>query len=85
MIYLVYICVLFAYSVILASTVLVIWSLRNGGPGASLGKAIGSLVFILSLITMLCTGYYSIRYWAQGYFESPASMSMEMHQNTMHH
>lgn len=83
MIYLVYISLLFAYSLVLASTVLVIWSLRNNGAGANLGKSIGSLVFILSLITMLCTGYYSVRYWSEGAFEAPIKLSQEMHQDSM--
>lgn len=83
MIYLVYISLLFAYSLVLASTVLVIWSLRNGGAGVNLGKSIGALVFILSLITMLCTGYYSVRYWSEGAFEAPIKLSQEMHQDSM--
>ena len=83
MIYLVYISVLFAYSVILASTLLVIWSLRNVGPGSSLGKVVGSVIFALSLVSMLCTGYYSINYWAQGSFDTPTSIASEMHHNMM--
>lgn len=69
---------LFALSVLLASTVLVIWSLRNPGNGSVFGKTIGSLVFIASILSLICIGYYGLKYWAQGSFETPAGMSMEM-------
>lgn len=74
---------LLAYSVLLASTVLLIWSLRNEGAGRSLGKVIGSLIFILSFLSMLCIGYYGIKYWAQGNFETPMGMPLEMRKGMM--
>jgi len=81
MMFIMHISALLAYGVLLASTVLLIWSLRNKGEGSVLGKTIGSLVFILSLLSILCIGYYGIKYWVQGDFETPTSMSMEMRQD----
>jgi hypothetical protein len=75
--------ILFALSVLLASTVLIIWSLRNKGAGSSLGKIIGSLVFILSLISILCIGYSGIKFWKQGNMESGSDMSMGMRKEMM--
>lgn len=83
MMFIMHISALFALSVLLGSTVLVIWSLRNNGEGSALGKTIGSLVFVLSLLSMLCIGYYGIKYWIQGNFETPMSMSMPMRQEMM--
>lgn len=83
MMFIMHISALFALSVLLGSTVLVIWSLRNRGEGSALGKAIGSIVFVFSILSLLCISYYGLKYWAQGDFETPASMSMEMRQEMM--
>lgn len=74
---------LFGYSVLLASTALIIWSLRHEGAGSVLGKFVGSFIFILSLLSMLCIAYYGVKYWTQGHFETPTSMPMKMHQEMM--
>ena len=79
--FIMHISALLAYAILLASTVLLIWSLRNEGAGSALGKIIGSLVFILSLLSMICIGYYGIKYWAQGNFETPMGMFMNMHKD----
>ena len=76
--FIMHISALLAYGTLLGSAVLLIWSMRNKGEGSTFGKIIGSLVFFLSLLSMLCIGYYGIKYWAQGNFETPSSMSMEM-------
>ena len=81
--FIMHISALLAYAVLLASTVLLIWSLRNEGEGSSLGKIIGSFVFILSLLSIICIGYYGIKYWTQGNFETPMGMSMEMRKGMM--
>jgi hypothetical protein len=74
---------LFAYSVLLASAVLIIWAMRNEGAGSTLGKTVGSLIFVLSLFSMLCIGFYGIKYWNQGGFETPSEMSMAMRKEMM--
>lgn len=81
--FIMHISALLAYAILLASTVLLIWSLRNEGAGSALGKIIGSFVFILSLLSMICIGYYGIKYWTQGNFETPMGMSMEMRKDMM--
>ena len=81
--FILHISALFAYSVLLASTVLIIWALRHEGPGSALGKFVGSFIFILSLLSMLCIGYYGFKYWTLGHFETPPSMPMEMRQDMM--
>lgn len=81
--FIMHISALFALSVFLASTVLLIWSLRNEGAGKVLGKIIGSIVFVSSLLSLLCIGYYGLKYWAQGNFETPVGMSMEMRKDMM--
>lgn len=81
--FIMHISALFAYSILLASTALIIWSLRHKGDGSALGKFVGSFVFILTLLSMLCIGYYGLKYWTQGNFETPTSAPMEMHPNMM--
>lgn len=83
MIFIMHISALFALSVLLGSTVLVIWSLRNRGEGSTLGKAIGSIVFSFSILSLLCIGYYGLKYWTQGDFETPASIPMQMRNDVM--
>lgn len=53
---------------------LIVWGLRNEGAGVQLAKVLGSLVAIIAMISMLCSSYYVIKYWHEGYFESPAAM-----------
>lgn len=81
--FIMHISALFASSVLLASTALIIWSLQHKGAGSALGNFVGSFVFILSLLSMLCIAYYGLKYWTQGNFETPTSMPMEMHQDMM--
>lgn len=76
--FIMHISALFALSVLLASTVLIIWSLRDPGNESALAKTVGSLVFIASVLSLICIGYYGLKYWAQGNFETPAGMSMPM-------
>ncbi|MBY0272867.1 MAG: hypothetical protein K2X02_05595 [Alphaproteobacteria bacterium] len=81
--FIMHISALFAYSVLLASTALIIWSLRHEGVGSTLGKFVGSFIFILSLLSMLCIAYYGFKDWTQGSFETSTSRPMEMHQEMM--
>lgn len=67
---------------------LFIWALRNKGEGVGLGKFMGFIVVILSVIALLCTTYYGLLYWAQGKFDDPMNnssmpMAMPMNQGTM--
>lgn len=53
---------------------LIIWGLRNQGAGVQLARVLGSLVVIIAVISMLCSSFYVIKYWHEGYFESPAAL-----------
>ncbi len=52
---------------------LLIWGLRNEGAAIQLAKVVGSLVAILAVISMLCSTYYVIKYWHEGYFQTPTA------------
>lgn len=68
-----------------AGTTLYIWSSRNSGIGSGFAKLIGILVIIFSISSTLCTAYYGVKYWSQGYFESPMAMHgmMQMQDKSM--
>lgn len=68
--FMMHISLLFAFSVLLASAILYIWSLRNSGAGIQFAKIISSIIFVLSILSILCISFYGIRYWAQGNFET---------------
>lgn len=53
---------------------LYIWSVRTEGDGVGLAKVFGVLVIIFSLLDILCLAYYGVKYWHEGYFESPVAM-----------
>ncbi len=46
-------------------------------------KKIGALIIVFSILGMVCTGYYTMKYWLQGAFETPSGMSMSMHKDMM--
>lgn len=81
--FIMHISAIMAYLGMIAGTALFILSVRNPGEGSSLGKFIGCLVLILSLLNAICIGFYGAKYWAQGAYESPMSMSMQMHKDMM--
>lgn len=65
-----------------AGTALYIWSGRNEGFGTGLAKLIGVLVIIFSITSTLCTVYYGVKYWWEGYFKTPAIMMQSTPQKT---
>lgn len=46
-------------------------------------KKLGVLIIVFSILGMVCTSYYTMKYWLQGAFESPSGMSMAMHKDMM--
>lgn len=74
---------LFSYSVLLASTVLLIWSFRNKGEGSTLAKVIGSIVFVLSFVSIFSISYCAIKCWSEGKFKTSMSMQDESMQKEM--
>lgn len=66
-----------------AGTAVYIWSDRNNGAGSSLAKIIGTLVILFSVISIFCTVYFGMRYWAEGYYDNPMMMSRMQMQRDM--
>lgn len=56
---------------------ILIWSKVHENVGTSLAKIIGYVIIIVAVINMLCTGYYAIKYWQEGYFDKPSPMMMQ--------
>jgi hypothetical protein len=71
---------LIGYAVILASTALIIWSLRNKGEGTVFGKIVGSLIFLVTLLSILCINYIGYKKWK---FVSEHKPEMEIGQEIM--
>ncbi len=44
------------------------------------GTFIGYFIIIVAFIAILCTGYYTVRYWEDGYFAKPNTAQMVMMQ-----
>lgn len=74
-----------AYSTALVTAVLgfalLAWSRKEAQAGSVL-KAGGIIILTLSVLNLLCIGYYMIRYWEEGYFKAPAILS-PIHQGGM--
>ena len=49
-----------------AGAALLIWAMRNKGTGVLVGKTIGALVTVLSLLGLFCTGYSGVQFWSKG-------------------
>ena len=64
-------------------TALLIWAYRNKGVGVAFAKAIGYIITVLALLTMLCSLYYGFKYWGKGYFKSPMASQRQMMLHTM--
>ncbi len=62
---------------------LYIWAARNQGPGVKLAKFFGILLMIIVILNMGCLLFYSVKYWTQGYFESPMPMQQMMQNGNM--
>lgn len=64
--------------VVLAAAGFIIWSTRDKGVGAGVIKVVGYIVLILAIFAILCTTYYTMRYWEDGYFRTPTGKGMGM-------
>lgn len=48
------------------------------------GKFIGIIVIVFAFIGLICTAYYGVKYWQQGYLDKPMMMhSMNMMHGSM--
>lgn len=52
MMFIMHISGLFALSILLASTVLIVWALRNKGEGSTFAKTMGSIIFIAPILSL---------------------------------
>lgn len=59
---------------LVAGTALLAYACKEGIGCKAFVKAIAYITIVLSALTILCTGYYSLRYWEDGYFRKPAMM-----------
>ena len=78
--FIMHISTMLAYSVLLMSTFLLIWCMRNTGPGSLLGKTVGVIVFFLSLLSLICISITGVKYWKEGKFDDiiPVEISRDM-------
>lgn len=51
--------------------ILVVWGSRNEGQGITFAKIFGYLIIIVAILGEICSSYYSIKYWHEGYFNTP--------------
>lgn len=49
------------------------WSIRNQGEGVKLVRVTGYIISILAVLGYLCSLFYGIKYWSEGYFKTPAA------------
>ncbi len=65
--------------------ILLVFAYRNEGAGVSLARLFGYIITIAAILSALCTTYYGICYWKQGYFKSPVSDTMKnKNENTVY-
>lgn len=51
---------------------LVVWSVRNEGQGITMASIFGYIIIIVAILGEICSAYYSINYWREGYFQTPS-------------
>ncbi|MBA2655316.1 MAG: hypothetical protein H0U71_09685 [Gammaproteobacteria bacterium] len=49
------------------------WSFRNQGEGVKLVRVTGYIIAILAVLGYLCTLYYGVKYWSEGYYKTPTA------------
>ncbi len=53
---------------LVAGVSLLIWSEKDAIPFRKWAKAVGYFTIVASVLTILCTGFFTIRYWKSGQF-----------------
>jgi predicted membrane protein len=56
---------------------LVVWFKINKEHVHKLARFLAYLIIVLAIIALLCTSFYSIKYWTFGYFHPKAMMMMK--------
>lgn len=62
---------------LVAGTFLLTWVAKQEVCCKTFGKVVAYFAIVASILGMLCTGYYTLRYWEDGHFKSPHLMSMQ--------
>lgn len=60
---------------------MIVWASRNEGKGITLTKVFGYLIVIFAILSWLCAGFYAVKYWQEGYFQTPMGMQTMQIQN----
>ena len=58
---------------LVAGTALLLASAKADACCKAFAKGVAIFTIVATILTMLCTGYYSIRYWSEGHFQAPYS------------
>lgn len=59
---------------LVAGTFLLAWVTKQEVCCKTFGKVVAYFTIVASILGMLCTGYYTLRYWKEGDFKRPYSM-----------
>lgn len=62
---------------LVAGTALLMATGKEGLAARGFGKVVSYVTIIAAVLTLLCTSYYGVRYWVDGYFEHPHGMMMK--------
>lgn len=62
---------------LIGGTALLMLTGKEGLAARGFGKVVAYVTIIAAILTLLCTTYYGVRYWVDGYFEYPHGMMMK--------
>lgn len=51
-----------------AGSALYIWAARNPGAGSSLGRIVGFIVMVVSVLSLVCSFYLGVMVWKEIYY-----------------
>ena len=60
-----------------------IWAYRTEGVGVAVAKVFGYIITIAAVSVLLCTSFYGVKYWGEGYFSTPMEPMLRMKQQMM--
>ncbi len=56
---------------------LIVWFRIHTEQAHKMCRFFAYLIIVLAILTLLCTSYYSIKYWVAGYFRYPGALMMK--------
>ena len=57
-----------------AGSALYVYSGRSNAAGTCYANTIAMLIIVFSITSTLCTSFYGVKYWLEGYFQNPMCM-----------